>query len=106
LRWGTPFIPAKTSSERKARSAFFGPAAADEYLLTKRLIQNIVSYHSLLKLQSNTNKLAEDRMVEPINTTEPATKEPTGVVGKIVKYVVLALLVMTCIMAAYRKFGG
>jgi len=38
--------------------------------------------------------------------TEPITKKEPSLVGKIVKWVFLALIVATCLMAAYRKFGG
>ena len=38
--------------------------------------------------------------------TEPITKNEPSLVGKIVKWVFLALIVATCFMAAYRKFGG
>ena len=38
--------------------------------------------------------------------TEPTTKKETGLVGTMVKWVFLVLIVATCLMAAYRKFGG
>jgi hypothetical protein len=38
--------------------------------------------------------------------TEPITKKETSLVGTIVKWVFLVLIVATCLMAAYRKFGG
>jgi len=44
--------------------------------------------------------------VEQETATEPITKKETSLVGTIVKWVFLALIVATCLMAAYRKFGG
>jgi hypothetical protein len=38
--------------------------------------------------------------------TEPMAKKAISPVGTIVKWVFLALIVATCLMAAYRKFGG
>jgi hypothetical protein len=37
--------------------------------------------------------------------TEPTPKK-SGIIATAVKYIILALLFFTCIMAAYRKFGG
>jgi hypothetical protein len=38
--------------------------------------------------------------------TEPIIKKEPSLVGTIVKWVFLVLIVATCFMAAYRKFGG
>ena len=37
---------------------------------------------------------------------EPTLKKTTSLFGTIIKWGILALLFFTCIMAAYRKFGG
>jgi hypothetical protein len=38
--------------------------------------------------------------------TKPIAEKPTSRFGTIIKWVFLALIVATCLMAAYRKFGG
>jgi hypothetical protein len=46
-------------------------------------------------------------MNEPINATDAAPKSGTGrIVRIILQWTILGLLAFTCIMAAYRKFGG
>jgi len=44
--------------------------------------------------------------MEPDGAPEPITKKAPSLVGTIVKWVFLVLIVATCFMAAYRKFGG
>jgi hypothetical protein len=44
--------------------------------------------------------------MEQNNPTEVTPKKPGSLVGKIIKWVILALLLFTFFMAAYRKFGG
>ena len=44
--------------------------------------------------------------MEPEIATEPITQKAPSRVGTIVKWVFLVLIVATCLMAAYRKFGG
>jgi hypothetical protein len=41
----------------------------------------------------------ENQAIEP-------TPKKSGILATAVKYIILALLLFTCIMAAYRKFGG
>jgi hypothetical protein len=46
-------------------------------------------------------------MTEQTITQEAAPKSRTAkIVRQVVQWTVLALLLFTCIMAAYRKFGG
>jgi hypothetical protein len=46
-------------------------------------------------------------MTEQIMAGESALKGKTStILRQIAKWVILALLLLTCIMAAYRKFGG
>lgn len=46
-------------------------------------------------------------MAEQILIQEGTSKSKfTNILRQVVKWAVLALLVFTCIMAAYRKFGG
>jgi hypothetical protein len=40
------------------------------------------------------------------NPVEPTPKKPPSLVGTIIKWAILALLLFTCFMAAYRKFAG
>jgi hypothetical protein len=44
--------------------------------------------------------------VEKEIAAEPITKKEPSLLGKIFKWVFLAMIVATCLMAAYRKFGG
>ena len=44
--------------------------------------------------------------MQPKIATEPITKKAPSLVGTIVKWIFLVLIVATCFMAAYRKFGG
>jgi TRAP-type mannitol/chloroaromatic compound transport system permease small subunit len=44
--------------------------------------------------------------MEQNKSTDPAPEKPTSLVGKIIKWLFLVLIVATCLMAAYRKFGG
>jgi hypothetical protein len=44
--------------------------------------------------------------MEEKSVADPAPAEPASLIGTVVKWAVLALLLVTCIMAAYRKFGG
>jgi hypothetical protein len=44
--------------------------------------------------------------MEELKTTDPILTKPTSLIGTIIKWAILALLLFTCIMAAYRKFGG
>ncbi len=44
---------------------------------------------------------------EPINAPDDAPKSGAGRIVRIVlQWAILGLLAFTCIMAAYRKFGG
>jgi hypothetical protein len=44
---------------------------------------------------------------KPINAPDVAPKSGTGrIVRIILQWTILGLLAFTCIMAAYRKFGG
>ena len=46
-------------------------------------------------------------MSEQINAPDAGTKSGTGrIVRIILQWTILGLLAFTCIMAAYRKFGG
>lgn len=46
-------------------------------------------------------------MSEPIVAPQPDAKNKTGKIVRIVlQWAILGLLAFTCIMAAYRKFGG
>ncbi len=46
-------------------------------------------------------------MSEPINAPDAGPKSGTGrIVRIILQWAILGLLAFTCIMAAYRKFGG
>jgi hypothetical protein len=44
--------------------------------------------------------------MEQNNPTEATPKKPGSLVGTIIKWTILALLLFTCFMAAYRKFSG
>jgi hypothetical protein len=44
--------------------------------------------------------------MEQNNPTEATPKKPGSLVGTIIKWLFLVLIVATCLMAAYRKFGG
>lgn len=46
-------------------------------------------------------------MTEQTMPHESASKSMVAtIIRQVVKYTVLALILVTCIMAAYRKFGG
>ena len=46
-------------------------------------------------------------MTERTMTSEATPKGKSGtILRQIAQWVILALLLLTCIMAAYRKFGG
>ena len=46
-------------------------------------------------------------MSEPTPAIETTPETNTGkLIRQILKWVVLGLLLLTCVMAAYRKFGG
>jgi hypothetical protein len=49
---------------------------------------------------------AKGQIMEQKIALEPTLKKTTSLFGAIVKWGILALLLFTCIMAAYRKFGG
>jgi hypothetical protein len=44
--------------------------------------------------------------MEEKNAADPVPTKPASLVGTIIKWAILALLLFTCFMAAYRKFGG
>ena len=46
-------------------------------------------------------------MTEQTMSNESVAKSMTAkIIRQVVKYAILALILFTCIMAAYRKFGG
>ena len=54
-----------------------------------------------------TGAFKEKIMSEPTPAIETTPETKSGkLVRQILKWVVLGLLLLTCVMAAYRKFGG
>ena len=53
------------------------------------------------------DRAKEKVMSEPTTEIETAPETKSGkLVREVLKWVVLGLLLLTCVMAAYRKFGG
>ena len=57
-------------------------------------------------LLTKTNKITESKIMEQETAAKPTTEKAPSLTGTIIKWLFLVLIVATCLMAAYRKFGG
>jgi hypothetical protein len=71
------------------------------------LLVTLIASLSRRKIFPTADRAKEKVMSEPTPAIETTPETKSGkLIRQILKWVVLGLLLLTCIMAAYRKFGS